>query len=118
MLVFQCTEAFVRRCFVKKSIFENFTKLTGKHMCQSLSFNKFAGIRHRCFSVNFIKFSRTPFFIEHLRWLLLSVFGTILCITKVVQQIQSFFQKTIQQIVAKFLISLITKLKKLEFKLR
>ena len=25
----------------------------------------------RCFSVNFAKFSRTPFFIEHLRWLLL-----------------------------------------------
>ena len=27
---------------------------------------------HRCFSVNFEKFLRTPFFIEHLRWLLLN----------------------------------------------
>ena len=25
---------------------------------------------HRCFPVNFVKFSRTPFLIEHLRWLL------------------------------------------------
>ena len=28
---------------------------------------------HRCFPVNFAKFSRTSFFVEHLRWLLLSV---------------------------------------------
>ena len=27
--------------------------------------------QHRCFPVNFAKFSRTPFYIEHLRWLLL-----------------------------------------------
>ena len=26
---------------------------------------------HRCFPVNFSKFLRTPFFTEHLRWLLL-----------------------------------------------
>ena len=31
---------------------------------------------HRCFPVNFVKFLRTPFFIEHLRWLLL---GIIIC---------------------------------------
>ena len=44
-------------------------------------FNKVAGIRpttllkkrlwHRCFLVNFTKLLRTPFFIEHLWWLLL-----------------------------------------------
>ena len=28
---------------------------------------------HRCFPVNFVKFLRTPFFIEHLRWLLLVI---------------------------------------------
>ena len=27
---------------------------------------------HRCFPVNFVKFLRTPFCIEHLRWLLLA----------------------------------------------
>ena len=28
---------------------------------------------HRCFSVNFVKFRRTPFLTEHLRWLLLFI---------------------------------------------
>ena len=28
-------------------------------------------IWHRCFPLNFVKFLRTPFFTEHLRWLLL-----------------------------------------------
>ena len=50
-------------------------KFTGKHLCQSLFFNKVAGaackkrLCHRCFPVNFAKFVRTPFFTEHLRWL-------------------------------------------------
>ena len=30
---------------------------------------------HRCFPVNFAKFLRTPFFIEHLRWWLLQIPG-------------------------------------------
>ena len=58
-----------------------FAKLTGKHLCQSLFFNKVAGLRpatllkkrlwHRCFPVNFAKFLRTPVTIKHLWWLLL-----------------------------------------------
>ena len=32
-------------CSVKKSVLRNFTKFTGKHLCQSLFFNKFAGLR-------------------------------------------------------------------------
>ena len=65
----------------KKGVLRNFTKFTGKHLCQSLFFNKVAGLRpatllkkwlwYRCFPVNFVKFPRTPFFKEHLRWLLL-----------------------------------------------
>ena len=54
--------------FFQKGILRNFTKLTGKYLCQSLFFNKVAGLRllkkrlwHRCFPVNFIKFLRTPF---------------------------------------------------------
>ena len=52
-------------------------KFTGKHLCQSLFFNKVAGLRpatslkkrlwHRCFPLSFAKFLRTPFLIEHLR---------------------------------------------------
>ena len=58
-----------------------FAKFTGKHLCQSLFFNKVAGLRpatlfkkrlwHRCFPVNFAKFLKTPFLTEHLLWLLL-----------------------------------------------
>ena len=55
-------EAVVRRCSVNKGVLKNFTKLTGKHLCQSLSFNKFVGLRlwHKCFSVNFWKISIAP----------------------------------------------------------
>ena len=66
----------------KKRVLKNFSKFTGKHLCRSLFFNKVAGLRsstllkkrlwHRCFPVDFEKFLRTPFFIEHLWWLLLS----------------------------------------------
>ena len=67
--------------FCKKGVLRNFTKFTGKHLCQSLFFNKVAGLGpatllkkrlwHRCFPVNFVKFLRTPFLTEHLWWLLL-----------------------------------------------
>ena len=67
--------------FFKIGVFKNFAKFTGKHLCQSLFVNKVAGLKlatllkkrlwNRCFFVNFAKFLRTPFFIEHLWWLLL-----------------------------------------------
>ena len=60
----------------KKGVLRNFTKFTGKYMCQTLFFNKVPGLRratllkkrlwHRCFPVNFVKFRRTPFLTEHL----------------------------------------------------
>ena len=60
-----------RRCSVKKVVLRNFAKITEKHLCQSLFFNKVEGLRsatllkkrlwHRCFPVNFEKFLRTPF---------------------------------------------------------
>ena len=37
----------VKRCSVKKGVLENFTKFTGKHLCQSLFFNKAAGLSSR-----------------------------------------------------------------------
>ena len=33
-----------RRCSVRKSVLRNFTKFTGKHLCQSPFFNKVAGL--------------------------------------------------------------------------
>ena len=56
--------------FCKKGALRNFAKFTGKHLCQSLFFNKVAGLRpatllkkrlwHRYFPVNFAKFLGTP----------------------------------------------------------
>ena len=58
-----------RRFSVTKGVLKNFVKLTGKHLCQSLFFNKVGGLRpatlskkrlwYRCFPVNFAKFLRT-----------------------------------------------------------
>ena len=61
---------------MKEGVLSNFAKFTGKHLCQSLFFNKVAGLRPlvRVFPVNFVKFLRTPFFVERLRWLLLLTF--------------------------------------------
>ena len=62
----------------------NISQNSQKNMCQSLLLNKNASLRpatllrkrpwHRGFPVNFAKFLRTLFFIEHFRWLLLQVF--------------------------------------------
>ena len=68
--------------FCKEGVLGNLAKFTGKQLRQSVFFNKDAGLRpatllkkwlwHKCFPENFAKFLRTPFVIEHLRWLLLS----------------------------------------------
>ena len=62
--------------FCKEGVLRNFTKFTGKHLCQSLFLNKVGDVRpatlskkwlkHRCFPGNFVKFLRTPFLREHL----------------------------------------------------
>ena len=75
-------EAVVSRCSFKKVFLTFFSKFKGKHLRQDLFLNKVAGLRpttllkkrlwHRCFSVNFKKFLRTPFLTAHLQWLLLS----------------------------------------------
>ena len=70
--------------FCKKGVLRNFAKFTGKHLRQRLFFNKVAGLRpafllkkrlwQRFFPVNFVKFLRTPFFMERFWWLLLNHF--------------------------------------------
>ena len=57
---------------MKKSVLRNFAKFTGKHLCQSLFFNKVVGLLKRgpstSFSpVDFAKFLRTPYFKEQIR---------------------------------------------------
>ena len=54
-----CNRSSRLQVFCEKAVLRNFAKFTGKHLCQSLFFNKVAGPL------------RTPFFIEQLRRLLL-----------------------------------------------
>ena len=61
-----------QRCSMTKGVLKNFTKFTGKRPCQSLFFNKVAGLRHatllkkrlwhRCFPVNCAKSRKTLFY--------------------------------------------------------
>ena len=58
----------LKEVFCKKDVLRNFAKFTGKHLCQSLSFNKVACLRsatllkkrlwHRFFPVNFAEFCK------------------------------------------------------------
>ena len=58
--------------FYKKGVLKNFAKFTGKHLCQSLFFNKVRAtllkmrLCHRCFNVTFARFLGTTFSKEHL----------------------------------------------------
>ena len=60
--------------FCKKSVLRNLAKFKRKHLHESLFLNN---LRHRCFPVNFVKFLGTPFYTEHLWWLLLNGKGQV-----------------------------------------
>ena len=77
--------------FYKKDAYQNFVKYTQKHLYQSFFFIKVGGLRsatllkrlwHKCFPVNFVKFSKKPF-LENTSGRLLLDFHcfTKLCIT-------------------------------------
>ena len=51
---------------VLQNVLRNFAKFTGKHLRQSLYFNKVADLSE------IVKFMTTTFLTEHLRWLLLN----------------------------------------------
>ena len=50
---------------MKKGLLRNFTKFTGKQLCQSLFFNKVADLT-QVFSCEFCEISKNTFFKEHL----------------------------------------------------
>ena len=72
----------IRRCSVKK-VFLRISQNSQENICARVSFLiKLKALhatllketlRHRCFPVNFSKFLRTFFFLEHLHWLLLKI---------------------------------------------
>ena len=67
--------------FCRKGVLRNFTKFTGKYLCQQSLFSiklqtdacslLKKRLWHRFFPVNLAKFLRTRFFTEHFGWLLL-----------------------------------------------
>ena len=69
--------------YFRIGVLENFAMFTGNHLCWSLFFDKYAGLKacnfikkrlqHTFFPVKFAKFLRTPFFTEHVLWLLLEI---------------------------------------------
>ena len=71
--------------FFKIGVLKNLTNFTGKHLCLSLIFSNVADLiccnfikkrlQHRFFPSKFAKFLSTPFFTEHLQWLLLRLPG-------------------------------------------
>ena len=93
--------------FCRKGVLRNFKKFTGKHLCQSLLFNKVAGLRtvtllkkrfwYRCFPVNFSKFLKTPSITEHLRWLLLKRPVNQLIFREELVDLQLYYSRTFAQ---------------------
>ena len=72
---FQCTD-----CFLSKLQYRNENQsYISKFIFQFIKKNEMALWVHgfRCFPVNFVKFPRTPFSIEHLWWLLLSFYSPV-----------------------------------------
>ena len=66
--------------FFKISVLKNFANFTGKHLGWESLFNKFKAwnfikkrLQYMRLPVKLAKFLRTPFFTEHLWWLLLKV---------------------------------------------
>ena len=97
--------------FCRKGVLRNFERFTGKHLCQSLLFNKVAGLRtvtllkkrlwYRCFPVNFSKFLKTPSITEHLRWLVLKTPVNQLIFREKLVFLQLYYSRTFSQEVFK-----------------
>ena len=47
-----------KRCSVRKGVLRNFAKFTGKYLCQSLYFNKVAGLSYGLFKQKVSTFSK------------------------------------------------------------
>ena len=76
------TEAVAQRCSVKKVLLQILRQFPGKHLCQSLFFNKFFFLFSKketlaeVFSCEFCEICKSTFSIERLRWVLLFLHHT------------------------------------------
>ena len=98
-----------------KGVLKYVAKRTGKHLCQSLFFNKVSGLRpatllkkrhwHRCFPVSCTKFLRT-FFLQKTSGRLVLIFGSLRhfitkCDRCYYKMRQLFYYKMRQKFIAK-----------------
>ena len=65
-MVSKCVLSRHQRCSIEKAVLRTFAKFTGKHLCQSLFFNKVAGLRPedtlaQVFSCEFCEISMNTF---------------------------------------------------------
>ena len=70
--ILNCFRSSHRRCSLKKGVPKIFAKFAGKHLCQSLIFNKVANFIKKetltlVFSYEFCEIFKNTFFTEHLR---------------------------------------------------
>ena len=82
------SEAATRVVLYKKVFFE-ISQQSQKNTCARVSFLLKKRLWRKCFSVNFVKFLRKPFYTEHFWWLLLE--STIFL---ALMQFNSFFRHT------------------------
>ena len=72
-IIFENIEDVVERCSIKKAFLE-ISQNSQENTCARVSYFEIkipSTQKHRRFPANFVKFLRTPFYIEHLWWLLL-----------------------------------------------
>ena len=91
-----------QRCSIKKGVLRDFTKFTGKPFCQGLFLNKVAGLRYKGFTVNFVKFVKTPFLQNTSGRLLLKLFLMWMFWKIPKQFLEVFCQKGVLKNFAKF----------------
>ena len=62
LITFTSIRSSYRRCSRRKAVFRISANFTGNRLCQTLFFNKVAGLsRQRCFQERFAKFLRSSF---------------------------------------------------------
>ena len=78
LIIVKKPEGVAQTCSVKK-LFLEISQNSQENICTRVSFSIKKRLCHRCFPVNFEKFLRTSFFIEHLCSLLLKNLWNIIC---------------------------------------
>ena len=82
----------------EKSVLKHFTKFTGKHLCQSLFFNKFFLInliKKEAYGTDVCEISKSTFFTEHLASVTSSDLGNVSQIFSRLSEVHQLFSRTL-----------------------